>query len=104
LSHYSIMYHLLLKEGHRFLSYKWYFDLLYNRYINLPLLRFAFRVPFELIDKGVIELMGPRGLYSSFFKLSLKNKEYQTGIVYQYAFFILAVLLLVLITITFLVT
>jgi NADH:ubiquinone oxidoreductase subunit 5 (subunit L)/multisubunit Na+/H+ antiporter MnhA subunit len=93
-----------LKKGHRFLSYKWYFDLLYNRYINLPVLRFAFRVPFELIDKGVIELMGPRGLYSLFFRSSLKSKEYQTGVVYQYAFYILSVLLLVVITITFLLT
>lgn len=75
--------------------------MLYNRYINLPILRFAFRVPFELIDKGIIELLGPRGLYASFFRFSLKSKEYQTGMVYQYAFYILSVLLLVLITLTF---
>lgn len=98
---YTVMYHPILKKGHRFLSYKWYFDLLYNRYINFPLLRFAFRVPFELIDKGVIELMGPRGIYSSFLRLSLKSKGYQTGIVYQYALYILSVLLLLLITINF---
>jgi NADH-ubiquinone oxidoreductase chain 5 len=104
LSRYALMYNSALKKGHRFLSYKWYFDLLYNRYINLPVLRFAFRVPFELIDKGVIELMGPRGLYSLFFRSSLKSKEYQTGVVYQYAFYILSVLLLVVITITFLLT
>jgi len=102
LSNYAVMYHPILKKVHRFLSYKWYFDLLYNRYINLPILRFAFRVPFELIDKGVIELIGPRGLYSSFFGLSLKSKEYQTGVVYQYAFYILSTLLLLLLTLTFL--
>jgi len=45
--------------------------------------------------------MGPRGLYASFFRFSLKSKEYQTGMVYQYAFYILSVLLLVLITVTF---
>jgi NADH-ubiquinone oxidoreductase chain 5 len=93
----------VFKKVHRFLSYKWYFDLLYNRYVNLPILRFAFRVPFELIDKGIIELIGPRGFYSSFSRLSLKNKEYQTGLVYQYAGYILLVLLLIVITITFLV-
>jgi NADH-ubiquinone oxidoreductase chain 5 len=102
LSNYTIMYHPVLKKIHRFLSYKWYFDLLYNRYINLPVLRFAFRVPFELIDKGIIELMGPWGLYSSFFRLSLKSKEYQTGLVYQYAFYILSTLLLLLLALTFL--
>src|SRR5260370_15577591 len=102
LSRYSFNYHPLLKKIHRFLSYKWYFDLIYNRYLNLPLLRFGFRVPFELIDKGIIELIGPRGIYSSFFRLSLKSKEYQTGVVYQYAFYILSVLLLVLITFIFL--
>lgn len=103
LSRYALMYHPLMRKVHRFLSYKWYFDLLYNRYINLPILRFAFRVPFELIDKGVIELVGPRGLYFSFFRGSLKSKEYQTGVIYQYAFYILSVFLLLLITITFLI-
>lgn len=101
LSRYSLMYNPGFKRAHRFVSFKWYFDLLYNRYINLPILRFGFRVPFALIDKGVIELVGPRGLYSSFSHLSLKSKEYQTGIVYQYAFYILFVMLLLLITITF---
>jgi len=104
LSTYTLPYHPILKKVHRFLSYKWYFDLLYNRYLNLSFLRFAFRVPFELVDKGVIELAGPRGLYSSFFRFSLKNKGYQTGVVYQYAFYILSVLLLLMITLTFLIS
>ena len=97
LSNYSIMYHPFLRRVHRFLSYKWYFDLLYNRYINLPVLRFAFRVPFALIDKGLIEFLGPRGLYSSFLRVSLQSKEYQTGVIYHYARFIISVLLLLLI-------
>jgi NADH-ubiquinone oxidoreductase chain 5 len=60
-------------------------------------MRFGFRVPFALIDKGVIEMIGPRGLYSAFFHLSLENKNYQTGVVYQYAFYILSTLLIVLV-------
>jgi NADH:ubiquinone oxidoreductase subunit 5 (subunit L)/multisubunit Na+/H+ antiporter MnhA subunit len=91
------MYQPLLNKVHRFLNYKWCFDLLYNRAINLPVMRFGFRVPFALIDKGVIEMIGPRGLYSVFFRLSLRNKNYQTGVVYQYAFYILSTLLLLLI-------
>ena len=91
------MYHPFLNKIHRFLNYKWCFDLLYNKYVNLPVLRFGFRVPFALIDKGVIEMIGPRGIYSAFFRLSLGNKNYQTGLVYQYAVYILSTLLIVLV-------
>jgi len=51
-------YHLL----HAFFGYKWYFDFVYNRYINLPIWKSAYSLFFIQTDKGIIELLGPTGI------------------------------------------
>jgi NADH-ubiquinone oxidoreductase chain 5 len=61
----ALNYHPLFKDIHFFLSYKWYFDVIYNRYINYPLLHFGYRLPYKAIDKGLIEIVGPRGIFTS---------------------------------------
>lgn len=48
-----------LRSMHRFLAHKWYFDLVYNRFINQPLLEFAYKTVFRFIDKGLLEFVGP---------------------------------------------
>jgi hypothetical protein len=45
-----------------FLANKWYFDVIYNKLINYNILHFGHRVTFELIDKGLLEILGPHGL------------------------------------------
>jgi NADH-ubiquinone oxidoreductase chain 5 len=44
-----------------FLS-KWYFDRLYNSYINLFFLKFAKNWIYIYLDKGLFELLGPYGI------------------------------------------
>jgi hypothetical protein len=44
---------------YNFLSYKWYFDVLYNKYLNIPLLQKSRVYIFELGDKGLLEFFGP---------------------------------------------
>ena len=49
-----------------FLNQKWYFDKLYNEYINKPLVSFGYFVSFRGMDKGVVEILGPYGIATSF--------------------------------------
>lgn len=69
---------------HRFLSHKWYFDTVYNRFVNKPLLQGAYRVVFALIDKGLLEFFGPTGLSEKAVSLGRRFTSYQTGRVYDY--------------------
>jgi len=81
---------------HRFLSHKWYFDVVYNRLVNRPLLEGAYNVTFSLIDKGILEVAGPTGSGWLSFSIGRFLTSVQTGRVYDYAFFMLAIVYLFL--------
>lgn len=88
-----------IRSLHRFLSHKWYFDTVYNRLINQPLLEGSYRVVFALLDKGLFETFGPTGLGFSSFRLSNFFTQFQTGRVYDYAWFmVLFIYIYILIT------
>lgn len=70
---------------HRFLSHKWYFDTVYNRFINQPLLEGGYRIVFALIDKGFLETFGPTGAGKVSFLVGNVVTSFQTGRVYDYA-------------------
>lgn len=85
-----------IRTLHRFFSHKWYFDTVYNRFINLPLLQGAYNIPFSLVDKGLLEVAGPTGAGQAGFRLGSRLAAVQTGRVYDYAAFMLFVLALFL--------
>nr|UAD89511.1 NADH dehydrogenase subunit 5 [Gracilaria changii] len=67
---------------------KWYWDVLYNRFLVYPILNFGYSVSFKNLDRGFIELIGPYGLsrlvptWAQFFS------RLQTGQLSHYLFFI----------------
>jgi NADH:ubiquinone oxidoreductase subunit 5 (subunit L)/multisubunit Na+/H+ antiporter MnhA subunit len=69
---------------YKFLNQKWYFDFIYNKFIATTLLRISYNFIFKSLDKGVIELFGPKGVSFIFFSLMRKFKRYQTGFLYHY--------------------
>jgi NADH-ubiquinone oxidoreductase chain 5 len=72
------------------LNRKWFFDIVYNKYIVKPLLSFGYNVSFKTLDRGIIEIFGPFGI-SSFVKMFSKNvSSVQTGFVYHSLFVTLA--------------
>lgn len=77
------------RELHRFLSHKWYFDAVYNRLINQPLLETSYRYVFKVIDKGFLEVFGPTGLSKNSFRLGNFIASLQTGRVYDYGWCLL---------------
>ena len=86
---YNLMYLYFTRDVHRFLLNKWNFDLIYNKYVNQPLLTFGYNVLFKLVDKGVVEIFGPYGIYKLVNLFSKLNKYLQTGRVYNYVAYIL---------------
>lgn len=74
---------------YRFLNQKWYFDLLMNRLIALPVLNFGYHVSFKLIDKGWIELFGPFGISQLVYHLSHSISKLASGLIHHSVMFMI---------------
>ncbi len=64
---------------------KWYFDIIYNKFIVKNILYFGYGISFKLIDRGFIEHFGPLGITKLLNLLSKKTSEIQSGLIYHYA-------------------
>jgi NADH-ubiquinone oxidoreductase chain 5 len=104
LNHYyaKFMYDISLSpvglKIYAFLNKKWYFDKLYNEFINKPAVNFGYFVSFRSIDKGVVEVLGPYGALNTFTSLMKTTSRLQTGYIYHYAFIMLVGIVLLLAT------
>lgn len=86
---------------YRFLSKKWYFDLLYNNIFVFSLLRSFYTLTFKLIDRGLIEFFGPLSIVRLVNKVSALLSHIQTGLLYNYIFVVLlGIILFIMITTT----
>ncbi len=76
---------------------KWFIDIIYNKIILGIFIKFSYCL-FKIIDRGIIELMGPLGIVRSLHRLSkLYNLYFSTGYIFNYLFlfiFSLSIMLL----------
>lgn len=86
-----------LRLLYNFLSYKWFFDVIYNKFINYPIFMKAYDILFKLIDKGVVEILGPKGVSETVYQIGLFTKKAQTGFIFTYGCFMLYFLLVFII-------
>ena len=77
------------KKFYNFLNKKWFFDKIYNEYITQVLLNFSYRVSYKIIDRGIIEVLGPMGLSRIIYKQAFSINNLQTGYLYHYALLML---------------
>jgi len=83
---YTIKTSRIGKSLYLFLNKRWLFDKVYNDFIVSKGLSFGYSVTFKLLDKGIVEILGPYGIAYSFQKLSQQISKIQSGFVYHYAF------------------
>lgn len=74
---------------HSFFSKKWYFDNIYNTYIVNNILHFGYHISFKLVDRGIIELIGPLGITRGLSVIIKRVSNLQTGLIYHYALMII---------------
>ena len=72
-----------------FLNRKWFFDKIYNEFIAQRILYFGYHISYKFLDRGLIEILGPYGLIQLLYSKTLNIKNFQTGYIYHYAFFML---------------
>lgn len=80
---------------------KWYWDLIYNRFITYPVLNFGYVVSFKNLDRGFIEIVGPFGLSNLISSWAVATKRLQTGQITHYLFFMVLGVCLFLVWVNF---
>lgn len=83
---YGIKTSYLGKLVYTFLNNKWHFDSIYNYYIIKPTFKWGHDVSYKILDRGIIEIMGPTGVSALINKLTKWLSSLQSGLVYNYAF------------------
>ena len=69
-----------------FLNRKWFFDKYYNEFINQKLLFLGYRITYKIIDRGLIEILGPKGLSVAIYSLATKLNKLNRGPIYIHLF------------------
>lgn len=86
LKNYLIFYIKYTNWVFYFFINKWYFDFIYNFYINLNCFKFAKIGIYKNIDKGFLEFFGPLGFWLILKKIYFLILKTQTGLIYFYLF------------------
>jgi len=61
------------------LNNKWYFDFIYNYFLIKPILFLGNKISYEVLDKGILEYLGPTGIIYIINNLSIRITNLQTG-------------------------
>jgi NADH-ubiquinone oxidoreductase chain 5 len=69
-----------------FFSYKWYFDVLYNR-LSYNVLLISYIIPFKSFDRGLLEWFGAKGLGNSLKSYALNWQHFHSGDIFHFTFF-----------------
>lgn len=85
-----------------FFNRKWFFDKVYNIYLSQVLLHIAYSTTYKVVDRGIIENLGPLGL-AKFFKTLYQSFSVlqRSGNFYLLSFSILSSLILIILTFSF---
>ena len=80
-----------------FLNRKWFFDKVYNIYVSQLLLQISYHTTYKVVDRGILENLGPKGFSSLVSMLANSFLVFQrSGNVYRLALTIVASLLVLL--------
>lgn len=93
-------YFLLKRDSNKlyniinFLNKKWYFDRIYNQFIVEKVLKLGYTYFYQTIDRGLIEKLGPIGIYNSIYAIFNRVKDYQNGFILNYLSYFSIVMLI----------
>jgi proton-translocating NADH-quinone oxidoreductase chain L len=80
-----------------FLNRKWFFDKIYTEYVIQPSMTIGYHTTYKLIDRGMIEILGPLGISRTLYNKAVKVSRLQSGLVFSYALMMLLAAIMLLI-------
>ena len=85
---------------YKILNKRWLFDKVYIDFLAQKALDFGYKISFKRLDKGIFELLGPQGICLALSKATRESSQLQSGMIYHYAFVMVAGLTLFISQIT----
>lgn len=70
---------------YKLLNRKWYFDKVYGEWINQMVLVLGAKGTYGMIDKGLLELLGPKGVYKTVYGVGKNLSKFESGNMYHYS-------------------
>lgn len=67
-----------------FFNSAWQFNYVINHFIVFKILNFAHLVTYRVIDRGLLEIIGPNGISRLLIGLTQKISNFQSGMVFNY--------------------
>lgn len=92
----SLLNNNFARSLYTFLNRKWFFDKVYAEWVSQPILRTAYTRAYQLIDRGLLEFLGPQGLSTQVYFLSNKLAGSSRGFIYRTLFLFLSAITLLL--------
>jgi len=87
-----------------FFNKKWYFDRIYNQYISQNILNKSYFLTYQIIDRGLIEQIGPYGIINLISTISTRVLNTQVGYIVSFILLLNAsILSFILLSNTFLI-
>lgn len=80
-----------------FLNRKWFFDKVYNEWINQSLLHVAYTQTYQNMDRGILEFLGPQGFASQIYLYTNKMTQISLGFTYHLLLLLLLSLIIFLV-------
>lgn len=68
-----------------FLNSAWQFNYVINHFIVSNVWKFGHLVTYRIIDRGILETIGPKGISKVLISLTQAISNYQSGLVFNYA-------------------
>ena len=67
-----------------FLNRKWFFDKVYTEFIIAPSLHHGYHTTYKMVDRGMIEILGPHGISQLLYLKASSMSRFQSGHLYHY--------------------
>ncbi len=68
-----------------FFNSAWQFNHIINHYVIKNVFKFGHMVTYKVIDRGLLEIVGPEGVSKICIKLSQRISNLQSGVIFHYA-------------------
>lgn len=79
------IYHLI----YTFLNSAWQFNYIINHFIIANVWKFGHLISYKVVDRGLLEIMGPRGVSFVIVSITQKISNLQSGVIVNYALIII---------------
>ena len=66
-----------------FFSKKWFFDKIYNELVGQSILYSGYNYTYIIIDRGILEFLGPYGISRLVYSKALNIKGFHSGLLYH---------------------